>query len=146
MSTDSPGWVLLLLVLIIGTTARLTRLVTADTIFDPVRAWIKAKVKANTSTRVWHKVDDLLVCPWCVSVYTGAGTAYVAWFHADRGWIIAGMAALTASWLTGNVQVREPDPLPAKAESVARLVEAGFTDGSAVAAVESGDLSKLRLS
>jgi hypothetical protein len=33
--------------------------------------------------------------------------------------------------------------MPEKAEAVSRLVEAGFTPESAVAAVEAGDLTKL---
>jgi hypothetical protein len=140
---DSAARLVIVLVLIIGTTARLTRLVTADSITDPARAWISAAAKDKLGRRLWHKLDDLLQCPWCVSIYVGAGSAYIGIAHWDRYLVFGGMLALTASWATGNVQVREPDPMPEKAEAVSRLVEAGFTNESAVDAVETGDLMKL---
>lgn len=105
-----PAW--LLVVLVVGTVARFTRLVTKDTILDPVRRRIERKVKREASPAVWRKVDDFLVCPWCVSVWVSIPVAYVAvWFPTNR-FILGGLIACTASWLAANVQVREPDDEP----------------------------------
>jgi hypothetical protein len=140
---NSAALLIVVLILILGTTARLTRLVTVDSITEPARTWIKSAAKDHLGRRMWYKLDDLLQCPWCVSVYVGIASAYIGLAHWDRYFVFGGMLALTVSWITGNVQVREPDPMPEKAEAVSRLVEAGFTDKSAVAAVEAGDLTKL---
>jgi hypothetical protein len=104
-----PAWFALVIFLIIGTTARLTRLVTADTITDPLREWVAAKAKQKLSRAVWHKIDDLLVCPWCVSIWVGVPSAYIGLAHWERYFVLGGMIALTASWLIANVQVREPE-------------------------------------
>ena len=102
-----PAW--LLVVLVVGTVARFTRLVTKDTITDPGRAWVERQVEATAGRRAWRYVDDLIVCPWCVSVWVSVPVAYTAVYYPDNRFVVGGMIACTASWLAANVQVREPD-------------------------------------
>jgi Protein of unknown function (DUF1360) len=97
------------LILIVGTIARLTRLVTVDSITDPIRTKTEAAVKDKASRKIWHWFDDLINCPWCVSIWVGVPSAYIGLAHWDRFFVFGGMLALTASWITGNVQIREPD-------------------------------------
>lgn len=100
-----PAW--LLVVLAIGTTARLTRLVTGDGITQRPRDWIERR--GTQRGGFWHWIDELANCPWCVSIWTGFPTAFVAvWWPTNR-FVLASMLALTASWVTGNTQMREPE-------------------------------------
>jgi hypothetical protein len=140
-----PGLIVVVVVLLCGTVARLTRLVNKDTITAPARTWIKRRVKAAAGPGVWHKVDDFLVCPWCVSIWVGAAASYVVVWHWDNRFVFASMCLLAASLVTGNLQSREPDNTAEDAESVANLVEAGFTEESAVAAIKHSDLDRLAL-
>jgi hypothetical protein len=99
----------LVLVLFVGSVARLTRLVTADSITDPIRAKTEKVVKKATSRKVWTWVDDLINCPWCVSMWIGVIGALVVLPHWQHWFVFCSMAGLTASWLAANVQVREPE-------------------------------------
>lgn len=135
----------LLIILIVGVTARLTRFATKDTITESPRKWITAKAKAETPRWAWKKIDYLLTCPWCVSIYASVPTGVIMIWHGSNRFIIAGAAALTASLITGHVQTREYDPLHAQAQSIEALVRAGFTHASAVEAVTKDDLDLLEL-
>lgn len=104
-----PAWFALVALLIFGTTARLTRLVTADSITDPARDWIEAKAKAKLGKGAWAKFDDLVSCPWCVSVWVGFATSFIVLWSWTNRFVLASMIALTASLFTGNLQTREPD-------------------------------------
>lgn len=60
-------------------------------------------------TGFWPWLDDLLGCPWCVSVYVSAPTAFaVVWWWSNRV-IVAGLLACTASWVAGFVTARTED-------------------------------------
>lgn len=88
------------LVLIAGSTARLVRLAQEDSILDRPRGWV--------SRRIAHrKVGELLLCPWCLSVWVGALVAWswAVWHHAT--WWETGAAALTASMATGLYSIWE---------------------------------------
>jgi hypothetical protein len=128
-------------VLAVGTTARLTRLVTADSITEPVREWIATRAKRE-NPRLWAKLDDLVQCPWCVSVWVSFPTALA--LVGPAGWVMVGGTAMTASLVTGNVQTRERDAdTVGQAGAVAALVDAGFTKTSAIAAILNHDLTLL---
>jgi hypothetical protein len=71
--------------LIVGGLAvhRLTRLVTEDTITDPIRDRITGRVeqfgrveRAGEPSR--PRLDEFLRCPWCVSVWVAGGWALLA--------------------------------------------------------------------
>jgi hypothetical protein len=131
--------------LVVGAVARLTRLVTKDTITAPARDWIEARAKKAGGRKLWGKVDDLVNCPWCVSVWVSAPVALAAVFLPRNRLVRAGLVALTSSWLAANIQIREPDDTAEDASSVAALVEAGFTLESATAAIKKSDIARLRL-
>lgn len=52
-------------VLVVGVVWRVTRLVTRDTVFDPVRGWLFEHGGV---------VGELVGCPWCVSFWIAAAT------------------------------------------------------------------------
>lgn len=108
MNELSAGHLVLLILLIIGTTARLTRLVTKDSIADPARKWIEKRMIKKNMRGLWNKIDDLVNCPWCVSIWVGVPSGFIAVWHYSNRFVLAGMIGLTASWLAANVQVREP--------------------------------------
>lgn len=84
-------WLLATLALL--ATARLTRLVTRDAITDPPRAWITKHARPS--------VTYLVHCPWCVSIYLGAGVA-VATYNWPRSWPVQiGLLALAGSHAAG---------------------------------------------
>lgn len=78
----------LLLATILGTTARLTRLVTEDSITEPARTWIAKRAKA-ANPRLWRKLDDLVQCPWCVSIWVSVPTALIGTWWRGRNRFVA---------------------------------------------------------
>lgn len=89
---------LLALVLIAGATARVTRLVTTDRVTRaPREALLRALLGRNEKSLVAY----LVVCDWCVSVYTGAAVAGAWWAWGENLWYQAVCVALTASYVTG---------------------------------------------
>lgn len=96
---DPAPWLLALLAAL--TVYRVARLVTADTITEPARKWVEAKAVAEGGRKLWIKLDDLVVCPWCVSVWAGAVVAPVTVWWGDNRVILAGLLALAASAVAG---------------------------------------------
>ena len=92
---------LLIVVVMALATARVTRIVTRDRI---LRAPRNAVLRALPDG---HLLAYLVVCDWCVSVYTGALAAvYGAW--ADWWpWDAALPVALAFSYVTGYLASRE---------------------------------------
>lgn len=81
-----------LVVLLIGATARLTRLLTTDALLEPGRARIERRLPA--------KMAYLTRCDWCMSVWVGFAVFPLGWYAPDTiGWVVSG--ALTASLITG---------------------------------------------
>lgn len=63
--------------------ARLTRLVTEDTITEPLRVW--------ASSRPF--VYELVTCPWCIGFWISLATVGVWWTVGDRAvWLLAPFA------------------------------------------------------
>lgn len=110
--------------------ARTTRMITADKIFErPRRAWIVAAWRrAHSWTKQEPTVEErrkalamvmsnhadrppllayLVVCPWCVSTWTGAVVAPLAWYWGDRPWLLLPALALAFSHVTGFLATRE---------------------------------------
>jgi hypothetical protein len=54
----------------------------------------------------WPWLDDLIGCPWCVSVYVSLPTAVVVVWWGDNRVVIAGLLACTASWVAGVVTAK----------------------------------------
>lgn len=92
---NSLGHVVLVLVVYTLAIARLTRLINFDTILDPTRIAI-ARIFGPNSTAVYFAA-----CPWCVSVWVSAATAWVPLFFADNRVVQYFGIVLAASHLVG---------------------------------------------
>jgi hypothetical protein len=84
-------------------TARLTRLVTTDRITQAPRHWAIRRLPRESL------VAYLLVCDWCVSVYTGAVVAGAWWAWGDTTAYTAATAALAFSYVSGALASRESE-------------------------------------
>jgi hypothetical protein len=95
--------VVLLLVLMAGTSARVTRLLTADA-FPPIaraRSWVAARGD-------WQ--EYLVSCPWCIGVWISAAVTGLAEAHYGLPAPLLVWGAL--AYVTGWVNILEPhDPV-----------------------------------
>lgn len=92
-----PGYVLLLMLAVLAT-ARLTRLVNADSITAPVRAWWLARVGPRSTAA------EFMTCPWCVGFWAALlviGTGLLALHTGALWWWAAPAAVLATSYLVG---------------------------------------------
>jgi hypothetical protein len=87
-----PAWVLVVLVL--GATARLCRLVTADYITKPVRDRIKTRFGDN-------RLHYFVTCDWCTSFWIAPVLATGAVLWPTNRVILIVLLALTASLFAG---------------------------------------------
>jgi hypothetical protein len=87
-----PAWLLVLL--IIGATVRLTRLITADYLTSPIR---------DRLTERWgedSKRAYLIGCDYCASMYV-APVVSLAWLWPTNRVVLIALIALTASQVAG---------------------------------------------
>jgi hypothetical protein len=93
----------MIFVLMALATARLTRFITTDVLFDAPRAWVVGRLIEHEGepSAIRGKFAYLIVCDWCASVYVGAAVsgAWMAW--GETMWFMGLMAALAASYATG---------------------------------------------
>lgn len=90
------------LVLMVLAVARVTRLITTDVLFEEPRGWLTRRILApNPEGVIRGKLAYLVICSWCVSIYTGAAGAgaWYAWGETMPFMVIT--AALAASYVTG---------------------------------------------
>jgi hypothetical protein len=87
-----PVW---LVVLVVGASARLTRLVTVDTIAGPFRAWFIGRYGPDS------KPATLVGCPWCIGFWLTTAVAALAWCAGDSWWFVFPALVLTGSYLVG---------------------------------------------
>lgn len=103
---------------------RLTLLVCADTITEPLRSrligWAYRRAHASAPERPSHTSGRLatwdefarrdpeaptlvagLLCPWCASVWLAGPVAWSAWCFAERAWWMVPALALAASGAAG---------------------------------------------
>jgi hypothetical protein len=100
----------------VGTTIRLTRLITADKIAEPIRfLFAKQDARRNAAKINFHRITglpeparsqawfDFITCPWCTSVWIAA--AVFGLYGATPGHLRVPLtytyAALSASLLAG---------------------------------------------
>lgn len=123
-----PLW--LIIILIVLTTHRVTRIITRDSIpliAIPrdlfVQRWggyVDAKTKeerklsltdGKTTNIIMKSLAYLWECDWCTSVYVATGVTLLARTYTslnDQHWFISVLVALTASSITGLIAQREP--------------------------------------
>lgn len=92
----------MIFVLMALATARITRFVTTDVLFDEPRTWVLQKmINPGRLRKLRDKLAYLIVCDWCASVYVGAAVSG-AWMLWGESMAFMGlMAALAASYATG---------------------------------------------
>lgn len=77
----SLGYVILVLVIYVLAVMRLVRLINADTILDPLRIVIARRARDDARSEAerdrWSTVEYFVTCPWCVSVWLAAGSAWI---------------------------------------------------------------------
>src|SRR6478736_2116088 len=102
-------WVLVDLLLTIGLTLRLTRLVTTDNL--PGQWWIYGplykRVAMNPRRGRWAKYLEGLTCPFCVGFWIGLAVLAVLWLVGGPGhaaeWYRWAAAAFALNYLVGHV-------------------------------------------
>lgn len=93
------------MLLAVGLTARIVRLVTVDEIAARPRAWtIVAAHRVTPLAGRW--VASLLGCPYCLAVWVGAGVAasWAVWGHTV-GWQAVALAG-TVAYVAGHAVAR----------------------------------------
>jgi peptidoglycan/LPS O-acetylase OafA/YrhL len=87
---------MLIIGLILGalTVARATRLLVADRLTVSWRRWVVNKLGAESLP------SYLVHCPWCMSLWIAIPVMPVAVLFPNR-WVIAALAVLPASYITG---------------------------------------------
>jgi hypothetical protein len=93
----------LTLVSLLLTTARLTRLVTADRITEKYRVAIISRVSPE------GLLAYLIVCDWCASFYIGAAVSGAWWAFGDYEWFELVTLALSASYVAGFLNSKVDD-------------------------------------
>jgi Protein of unknown function (DUF1360) len=78
------------------------------------RAWSKAfDGNLRENLRLARGSDDvpklvtLATCPWCMSIWVGAGAALLAWFAGRSPWLLVPALALAFSYVTGWLSAQE---------------------------------------
>ena len=79
------------IVLAAGLAARLTRLITLDTITQPIR------------NRLTGLVAALVECPWCTGVWTAAAVGLSWHWWSDQTWWQITALIATLAWVAGAV-------------------------------------------
>jgi hypothetical protein len=106
------------------TVARVTRLVTEDTILDEPRQWLLNRLwnfrrpadvhESSWTPRYWvGKLHYLLTCPWCSSIWCAAGALGLLYLFTDLSiplpvfWIpgLSMASVLLLEWTDGIKQV-----------------------------------------
>lgn len=75
--------------------ARVTRLINADEITDPLRIWVMHKTGVEST---W---TYFVQCPWCVSMWIGLATAWLPLVLTDAPLWLWPFIALGGSHVTG---------------------------------------------
>jgi hypothetical protein len=110
--------------------ARVVRFVTSDEIFRSLRNWIIGQ--GYLRAHPWVRTDPdnkkpgdggrlaksvhtgpppllsyMVICPWCVSIYLGAGAAPLVWFYGSSPWLLVPALALAGSYVIGFLASHE---------------------------------------
>lgn len=94
-----PIW--LLVIVTIGAVMRVTRLVTADYITEPIRERLTQRWGEDA------KRSYLLSCDYCASIWVGPPIVTAAVLWPDNRVVIIALVVLTASFIAGFVAANE---------------------------------------
>lgn len=110
--TGAATTAVLAVLILFGVTARITRLITEDTITAPLRSAVGARIiRARGPRSMWV---EWIRCPWCVGLWLAFAVALGMW-GAERllldgpllplpGWLWVPGLALTNNYLTARWQ------------------------------------------
>ncbi|OIV35262.1 hypothetical protein BIV57_22515 [Mangrovactinospora gilvigrisea] len=88
---------------------RLTRLITDDTLLQPLRDW-------GARTADW--LGTLLECAWCAGLWIAAGLTALAYLVGETTWYRAACIALGISWLYGIASQWLDSPPPSRQQEI----------------------------
>lgn len=90
------------IVALVLASARVTRLITHDSIFTPVRQWVLIRAERHSIARLqWW--DELLSCPWCTGMWVSfAATA--GWLTLPRETTLVIASTLALAYLVGVLE------------------------------------------
>lgn len=112
----------LLVVLVVLAIARITRLVTTDTLFEPLREKLYI---ASVAGDEWYQEENRIIhrpgrkaavqrffvqltsCDWCTSIWVTTAVAAIAYYAHSDAWFFYVALALAASHLTGLLSAIE---------------------------------------
>lgn len=82
--------------------ARVTGLVVSDSITEPVRDWILARLDPRPATAgAWFA--ELITCPWCAGMWISLAAAPLVWYFGDSPFMLVPALALAFSQVTGMI-------------------------------------------
>lgn len=93
-----PVWLQLLIYAL--AVARVTGLIVADSITEPIRDWIVARLDDRPAT-LGESISTLITCPWCAGMWVSLAAAPLVWFLGDSPVMLILGLALAFSQLTG---------------------------------------------
>jgi fatty acid desaturase len=99
-SMTIPVWLQLLIYAL--AVARVTGLIVADSITEPVRDAITARLDDRPGT-LGESIATLITCPWCAGMWVSLAAAPLVWFHGDNPVILILALALAFSQATGMI-------------------------------------------
>lgn len=68
---------LIMIIVLSATVYRISRFIVLDTMFEGTRAQVFGRL-AMSERFIWHKIAELLGCPYCITVWISAASC-VAW-------------------------------------------------------------------
>lgn len=80
--------------------ARITGLITADTITERIRDGIVQRLDSRPATLGTY-VAELIQCPWCSGVWVSAAVAPLAWWWGEHPALLVPAIALAMAQLVG---------------------------------------------
>ena len=95
-----PTWLALLIYAL--AVARVTGLIVADSITEPVRDWIVGKLDDRPAT-LGESISTLITCPWCAGMWVSLVAAPLVWFWGDNPVMLCLGLALAFSQFTGMI-------------------------------------------
>lgn len=84
-------------------TARLTGILVQDQLTSAPRVWVTKRMTTPPDRKWREQVIYLVHCPWCVSIYVGAGVATVWYTVGNHPVLVVLAAALAFSQITGMI-------------------------------------------
>lgn len=98
--TPIPVWLQLLLYALAVT--RVTGLIVADAITEPVRDWVIERLDDRPAT-LGSALATLITCPWCAGMWVSLVAAPLVWFWGDQPVMLVAAIALAFSQVAGMV-------------------------------------------